>query len=60
VSTTANLGGLGLGPLLAGLLAQYAGRPLVIPFLAAEALMLAGVVAFALAPETVLRPDIRR
>ena len=52
VSTAANLGGLGLGPLLAGLLAQYAGHPLVLPYLVAEALMLAGAVALAVAPET--------
>src|ERR1700758_2186381 len=31
VATAANLGGIGLGPLLAGLLAQYAGHALVIP-----------------------------
>jgi MFS family permease len=52
VATAANLGGIGLGPLLAGLLAQYAGHALVLPFLVAEALMLAGAVALALAPET--------
>jgi MFS family permease len=52
VATAANLGGIGLGPLLAGLLAQYAGHPLVIPYLVSEALMLAGAVALALAPET--------
>ena len=52
VATAANLGGIGLGPLLAGLLAQYAGHALVIPYLVAEALMLAGAVALALAPET--------
>jgi MFS family permease len=52
VATAANLGGIGLGPLLAGLLAQYAGHPLVIPYLVAEALMLAGAVALAFAPET--------
>lgn len=52
VGTAANLGGLGLGPLLAGLLAQYAGHALVIPYLVSEALMLAGALALALAPET--------
>jgi MFS family permease len=52
VATAANLGGIGLGPLLAGLLAQYAGHPLVIPYLVSEALMLAGAVGLALAPET--------
>jgi MFS family permease len=52
VATAANLGGIGLGPLLAGLLAQYAGHALVIPYLVSEALMLAGAVALAFAPET--------
>jgi MFS family permease len=52
VATAANLGGIGLGPLLAGLLAQFAGHALVLPYLVSEALMLAGAVALAAAPET--------
>ena len=52
VATAANLGGIGLGPLLSGLLAQYVGHPLVLPYLVAEALMLIGAVALAVAPET--------
>src|ERR1700747_1323244 len=52
VATAANLGGIGLGPLLAGLLAQYAGHALVIPYLVSEALMLAGALALGAAPET--------
>jgi MFS family permease len=59
VSTAANLGGIGLGPLLAGLLAQYAPDPLHLPYLVAEGLMLAGLVGLALVPETVTRPDPR-
>jgi MFS family permease len=59
VSTAANLGGLGLGPLIAGLLAEYAGHALVTPYLVAEALMLAGALALALAPETASRPHPR-
>ena len=61
VATAANLGGLGIGPLLAGLLAQYAGHALVLPYLVAEALMLAGALALAAAPETatVLRGQMR-
>ena len=53
--------GIGLGPLLAGLLAQYAGHALVIPYLVSEAFMLAGAVALAAAPETapVLRGEQR-
>jgi MFS family permease len=59
VATAANLGGIGLGPLLSGLLAQYAGHALVVPYLAAEALMLAGALALALVPETVAVPERR-
>ncbi|HEV3380724.1 MAG TPA: MFS transporter [Trebonia sp.] len=59
VSTAANLGGLGVGPLLSGLLAQYAGHALVIPYLASEALMLVAAVALVLAPETVARSSNR-
>jgi MFS family permease len=61
VSTAANLGGIGLGPLIAGLLAQYAGHALVIPYLVSEALMLAGALALIVAPETatVLRGEQR-
>ncbi|HSZ38863.1 MAG TPA: MFS transporter [Trebonia sp.] len=59
VSTAANLGGLSLGPLIAGLLAQYAGHALVIPYLVSEVLMIAGAVALAFAPETVTRPARR-
>ena len=55
-ATAANLGGIGLGPLLAGLLAQYAADPLVVPYLVVEALMLAGVLGLALVPETVTAP----
>jgi MFS family permease len=59
VSTAANLGGIGLGPLLAGLLAQYAPDPLHLPYLVAEGLMVAGLAGLALVPETVTRPDPR-
>jgi len=56
---TANLGSLGLGALLAGLLAQYAGHALQLPFLASEALMAGGALALAATPETVARPRPR-
>jgi hypothetical protein len=59
IATAANLGGIGFGPLVSGFLAQYAGDPLVVPYLVFEALMLAGVLALALVPETVARPEIR-
>jgi MFS family permease len=60
VAAAASLGGLGLGPLIAGVLAQYAGAPLQVPYFVFEALMLAGGVALAVAPETVRRPERRR
>ena len=60
VAAAASLGGLGLGPLIAGLLAQYAGAPLQLPYLVFEALMLAGCVALAVTPETVRPPEQRR
>ncbi|MTD57063.1 MFS transporter [Amycolatopsis pithecellobii] len=53
VATAANLGGLGVGPLVAGALAQYAGDPLHVPYLVFQALMLLGAVVLVLVPETV-------
>jgi MFS family permease len=58
-ATAANLGGLGLGALLAGLLAQYAGHGLQLPYLVSEALMAGGALALAATPETVARPRPR-
>ncbi len=59
VSTAANLGGIGLGPLLAGLLAQYGPDPLHLSYFVVEGLMLAGLLGLALVPETVITPDPR-
>jgi MFS family permease len=58
VATAANLGGIGFGPLVAGLLAQYVGHPLVLPYLVFVVAMvvLAGLVA--LSPETATRPAV--
>jgi len=53
VAVAANLGGLGLGTLLSGLLAQYAPSPLLLPFWTHLALLAVAVVGVALAPETV-------
>jgi MFS family permease len=53
VSTAANIGGLGIGPLVAGILAQYLGAPLRLPYLIFGALLLVSIPAVALAPETV-------
>jgi MFS family permease len=56
LATVANLGGLGCGPLLAGVLAQYAGHPLRLPFLVDLALLVPAVLAVLWMPETVEAP----
>jgi MFS family permease len=53
VSTTANTIGLGLGPLLAGLLAQYAPHPTVLPFLVQLGLVAVAGLGLLAVPETV-------
>lgn len=59
-ATAANMGGLGCGPLLAGVLAQYAPHPLTLPFVA-HLVLVAVAVALTLAlPETVHRPSRSR
>ncbi|CAO0832686.1 MFS transporter OS=Streptomyces microflavus OX=1919 GN=G3I39_21550 PE=4 SV=1 [Streptomyces microflavus] len=62
-ATAANMGGLGCGPLLAGLLAEYAPWPLRLPFVVHLALIAAAAVLTWLLPETVTssgrRPRLR-
>ncbi|MEV7200771.1 MFS transporter [Streptomyces griseoluteus] len=62
-ATAANMGGLGLGPLVSGLLAEYAPRPLTLPFLVHLALLAAALVVTLLLAETVHheggRPPLR-
>ena len=53
VATVVNTGGLGLGPLLAGLFAQYLPRPTVLVFEVYLALLAAAALAVAWVPETV-------
>ena len=53
VSTAANIGGLAVGPLLTGFLAQYVAQPLRVPYLVFAVLLLLSLVAVALTPETV-------
>lgn len=55
VATVANIGGLGAGPLLAGLLVQYAPQPLHLAFVLHIVLALLAGVAVALVPETSAR-----
>ncbi|MFD4937533.1 MFS transporter [Streptomyces virginiae] len=53
VATAANMGGLGCGPLLAGVLAQYAAWPLYLPFVVHLALVAVSAAVLARLPETV-------
>ncbi|MDX2526319.1 MFS transporter [Streptomyces europaeiscabiei] len=53
VATAANMGGLGCGPLLAGVLAQYADWPLYLPFAVHLALVACSAAALWRLPETV-------
>jgi MFS family permease len=53
VSTAANIGGLGVGPLVTGFLAQFASQPLRLTFVVFAALLLLAAVAVGLTPETV-------
>jgi MFS family permease len=52
VATVANMGGLGGGPLLAGLLVQYAPQPLHLSFIVHIVLVALAAVAVLVAPET--------
>ncbi|MET9634127.1 MFS transporter [Lentzea sp. NPDC006480] len=58
VSTAANIGGLGVGALLAGVLAQYSSSPLSTPYLVLAVLLVVSIVAVALTPETVVRQQV--
>jgi MFS family permease len=52
VATIANVAGLGGGPLLAGLLVQYAPQPLQLAFIVHTGLLLVATVALLVVPET--------
>ncbi|HJQ75497.1 MAG TPA: MFS transporter, partial [Gaiellaceae bacterium] len=58
VAVVANLGGLGAGTLLSGLLAQWAPHALRTPFAVDLGLVAAATVGLALAPETVERTGL--
>ena len=51
VTTAANIGGLGVGPLVAGLLARYAGHALTLPYVVLLAVLGLAGVAVAVSPE---------
>ncbi|HEY2641912.1 MAG TPA: MFS transporter [Streptosporangiaceae bacterium] len=57
VATAANLGGIGLGPLAAGLLAQFAPQPLRLPYVVFGAVLVLLAALVAVSPETVRRPN---
>lgn len=63
VSTAVNIGGIGLGPLVSGLLAQFLAEPLRTPYLVFGILIAVSIVAVLLTPETVgeqlVRPTYR-
>ncbi|MGW1887132.1 MFS transporter [Streptomyces sp. NPDC001970] len=59
VATAANLGGLGLGTLVSGFLAEHTAAPLHTLYLIFLGLLVLGVPAVMLAPETVQRPEPR-
>jgi MFS family permease len=56
-ATAVNVGGLGLGPLISGFLAQWVGAPLTVPYLVFLVALLVALAGVALTPETRDRPD---
>ena len=59
VATAANMGGLGLGPVVAGFLGEYAPWPLHLAFAVHLGLLVIALIAVWLAHETVERPAQR-
>jgi hypothetical protein len=59
VATAANLGGIGIGPLVAGLLAQYAPAPLRLPYIVMGGTIALLALLVAVAPETTIAPESR-
>jgi MFS family permease len=53
VASVANLGGLSLGPLVAGALLSWVGHPFTTSYLVFIALMVIGAISISLSPETV-------
>lgn len=56
-ATAANMGGLGLGPMLAGALSQYLPEPLMLTYLVHIGLAILALLFVWWAPETVSKPD---
>jgi MFS family permease len=57
VATAANLGGIGIGPLIAGFLARYAPQPLRLPYLVFGIALIVLALLVAVSPETGRRND---
>ena len=57
IATAANLGGIGFGPLAAGLLAQFAPQPLRLPYIVFGGVLIVLALLVAASPETTVRPD---
>ncbi|WP_427007835.1 MFS transporter [Pseudarthrobacter sp. H2] len=57
ISTAANIGGLGIGPLLTGFLAEYGPLPLYTPYVAFALLLLIGLLLVVTVPETLKSVD---
>jgi len=55
VATAANLGGIGFGPLVSGLLSQYAPQPLRLPYILFGVVLFVLAVLVAVSPETAKR-----
>lgn len=53
ISTAANIGGLGFGPLITGFLAEYVPAPLFTPYVVFAFLLLGGLLLLVTVPETV-------
>jgi Na+/melibiose symporter-like transporter len=60
VSGIANVGGLALGPLVAGVFAEWVTAPLVIPYAIFIVLLVIAAIAVAFVPETVDPPETPR
>lgn len=52
VATVANIGGIALGPLVGGVLAQWVAHPLTVPYLVSAGLVAVGLLGVLLTPET--------
>jgi MFS family permease len=57
VATAANLGGIGVGPLVAGALVQWVADPLTVPFLVFIVVLLAALAGALWSPETRRRAE---